>query len=427
MGVYERHKLSNGTRVLTAPVPTAQSVSCVVLLAAGSRYETAETNGIAHFAEHMFFKGTERRPTSRAISGEIDGIGGEFNAFTGKEYTGYYVKCAAATRDVALDVLVDMLRHSTFDPEEIEREKGVIVEEMNMYFDTPRDFIGGVYEELLYGDQPLGWHIIGRKETVRSATQETFREYLDRWYRPARMVVGVGGQIGDGLLPRLEELLGDLEPRETDEPRPFELNGAAAANGGPRVTVHHKASDQAHLVLGVRSRPLVHPDRYVLQLLATVLGGGMSSRLFTEVRERRGLAYYVYGSNHSYTDAGSLAAQAGVDIDRIDQAVETILRELRGMAEEPVPSDELEKARAFAKGRFVLGLESPHAQLMFGLRREVLEGAPTEPADVLAALDAVTAEDIQRVAQELIGGGGLHLAVIGPFEDAERFERLLVA
>ena len=185
VGVFERFSLENGLRVLTAPMPHAQSVSCFVMLAAGSRYETAETNGIAHFAEHMFFKGTERRPTARDIAGEIDAIGGEFNAFTGKEYTGYYVRCAAETRDTALDVLVDMLRNSSFDPEEIEREKGVIIEEMNMYFDTPRDFIGGVYESLLYGDQPLGWDIIGRKETVRGATRETFTR-LHRQVVPAR-------------------------------------------------------------------------------------------------------------------------------------------------------------------------------------------------------------------------------------------------
>jgi predicted Zn-dependent peptidase len=419
VGVFERATLSNGLRVLTAPQPHAQSVSCVVMLAAGSRYETAETNGIAHFAEHMFFKGTERRPTARDIAGEVDGIGGEFNAFTGKEYTGYYVRCAAATRDTALDVLVDMLRNSSFDPAEIEREKGVIVEEMNMYFDTPRDFIGGTYESLLYGDQPLGWDIIGRKETVRGATRETFLDYVDRWYRPDRMVVGVGGQIGDGLLPRLEELLGDLEPRETGSPAPVAL----PANGS-RVKVHTKQSDQAHLVLGVRSRPLVDPDRYVLQLLATVLGGGMSSRLFTEVRERRGLAYYVFGTNHAYTDAGSLHAQSGVDINRIDDAVKTIVEQFRLLASAPVPSDELEQARNFAKGRFVLQLESPHGTIMFGLRREVLEGEAAEPTDVLAALDAVTAEDIQRVAQDVLESG-FRLAVIGPFDDAERFEQLL--
>src|ERR671932_1350890 len=212
---FERHALPNGLRVLTAPMPQLPSVACVIMFAAGSRYETPDTSGIAHFSEHMFFKGTERRPTARDIGSEVDGIGGEFNAFTGKEYTGYYVKCAAEFRDTALDVLVDMLRHSKFDSAEIEREKGVIVEEMNMYFDTPRDFIGGVYDELLYGDQPLGWDIIGRKETVRGATRETFLEYLARWYKPGRMVVGIGGRIGDGLVERLEELLGDLPAGET--------------------------------------------------------------------------------------------------------------------------------------------------------------------------------------------------------------------
>ena len=419
MAVFERHTLANGLRVLTAPMPQAQSVSCFVMLAAGSRYETAETNGIAHFAEHMFFKGTERRPTARDIAGEIDAIGAEFNAFTGKEYTGYYVRCAADTRDTALDVLVDMLRRSKFDPNEIEREKGVIVEEMNMYFDTPRDFIGGVYENLLYGDQPLGWDIIGRKETVRSATRETFTDYVGRWYRAERMVVGVGGKVGDGLAERLEALLGDTAAGAPDGPPAAEL-----PSNGSRVRVHTKASDQAHLVLGVPSRPLRDPDRYVLQLLANVLGGGMSSRLFTEVRERRGLAYYVFSTNHSYTDTGSLYAQSGVDINRIDDAVRTIVEQFRLLASEPVPTDELEKARNFTKGRFVLQLESPHGTIMFGLRREVLEGRAEEPQDVLAGLDAVTGEDVQRVAQEILASG-FHLAVIGPFDDVDRFEQLL--
>ena len=421
MPVFERTTLSNGIRLLTAPVPQAKSVSCFVMFAAGARYEEREESGIAHFAEHMFFKGTERRPTARDIATEIDGIGGEFNAFTGKEYTGYYVKCAAETRDIALDVLVDMLRNSRFDPKEIDREKGVIVEEMNMYFDTPRDFIGGVYENLLYGDQPLGRDIIGTKETVRAATRDTFTSFIDRWYRPERTVVGLGGLIGDGLADRLEELLGSSEARPTGLPEPVVI----PANGSS-VRVHTKQSDQAHIVLGARSYPLGHPDRYVLQLAATVLGGGMSSRLFTEVRERRGLAYYVFGTNQSYTDAGSLYAQAGVDINRIDDAVTTIAAELRRIAGEPVPAGELEKARAFAKGRFVLGLESPHGTIMFGLRREVLQGAAEEPEDVLAGLDAVTGEDVQRVAEDVLGGR-LHLAVIGPFDDAERFERLLTA
>jgi predicted Zn-dependent peptidase len=423
VSVYERTTLPNNLRLLSSSMDHAQSVTVMIMLAAGSRYETRETNGIAHFAEHMFFKGTERRPTARDIAGEVDAIGGEFNAFTGKEYTGYYVKCAAEHAPVALDVLVDMLRHSRFEADEIEREKGVIVEEMNMYFDTPRDYIGGVYESLLYGDQPLGWDIIGLKETVRGATRETFLDYLGRWYKPSRMVVGLGGKVDAALRAEIEARLGDLEDAETGRPAPADVPEA----NGPRVKVHTKTSDQAHLCLGVPSYPLNHPDRYALQLVATVLGGGMSSRLFTEVRERRGLAYYVFGTNHSYTDAGSLFAQAGVDINRIDDAVSTVAAELKRIAGEEVPSDELEKARNFAKGRFVLQLESPHGTIMFGLRREVLEGRAAEPQEVLDGLDAVTAADVQRVAQDLLGTNGLNLGLIGPFEDAERFEKLLAA
>jgi predicted Zn-dependent peptidase len=418
---FERTTLSNGLRVLTAPMPQAKSVACFVMVAAGSRYETRESNGIAHFAEHMFFKGTERRPSARDIAGEIDSIGGEFNAFTGKEYTGYYVKCAAEHRDVALDVLVDMLRHSKFDPEEIEREKGVIVEEMNMYFDTPRDYVDSVYDHLLYGDQPLGWDIIGTKETVRAATRETFLDYLDSWYRAPRMVAGVGGAVGNDVAGRLEELLGDVPNGATGNPGRVELH-----QSGPQVKVFSKTSDQAHLRFGVPSYPIDHPDRYALGLLATILGGGMSSRLFTEVRERRGLAYYVYGYNQGYTDTGTLFSQAGVDINRIEDAVTTIAAEFGRISAEPVAADELEKARNYAKGRLVLSLEDPKGMIMFGLRGEVLENRIREPDEVLAGYDAVTAEDVQRVARDIVREERLNLALIGPFdEDGDRFAKLL--
>jgi predicted Zn-dependent peptidase len=418
---FDRSTLSNGTRVLTAAMPHAQSVSCFVMFAAGSRYERREESGIAHFAEHMFFKGTERRPTARDIATEIDAIGGEFNAFTGKELTGYYVKCAAETRDVALDVLVDMLRNSRFDADEIEREKGVIVEEMNMYADTPRSYVGNVWERHLYGDQPLGWDIIGTEETVRAATRDTFLGYLERWYRPERTVVGIGGRVGEDLHERLESMLGAIDPATTGTAEPVVLS-----ENGSAVRIHTKQSDQAHVVVGARSYPHGHPDRYAVQLLATVLGGGMSSRLFTEVREKRGLAYYVFCGNNSYADAGALSAQAGVDLDRIDEAIETIVAELRRAAAESVPAEELEKARAFAKGRFVLGLESPHATIMFGLRRELLEGQAVEPEEILAGLDAVTADDVQRVATDILGKH-LRLALIGPFDEPERFEQLVAA
>jgi predicted Zn-dependent peptidase len=422
VGTFERSTLSNGTRVLTAPMDHAQSVSCFVMFAAGSRYERREESGIAHFAEHMFFKGTERRPTARDIATEIDSIGGEFNAFTGKELTGYYVKCATETRDVALDVLVDMLRNSRFDSEEIEKEKGVILEEMNVYLDTPQRYVGNVYDRLLYADQPLGWDILGTRETIEGATRDTFTSYLGTWYHPERIVVGVGGRLGDGLLERLEELLGDMAPQETGAAAQVEL----PPDGSP-VLLHTKQSEQAHLVLGVRSYELGHPRRYALQLLSVVLGGGMSSRLFTEVRERRGLSYYVHAANGAYTDTGTLYTGAGVDVSRIDEAISTIIGELRKVAAEPVPADELEKARGYAKGRFVLRLESPQAMIQFGLRREVLENQLEEPDDVLRELDAVTAEDIQEVARELLDGTRLYLAVVGPFDDPARFETLLAA
>jgi predicted Zn-dependent peptidase len=421
MSVYERHTLSNGLRVLTAPLGHAKSVACYIMLAAGSRYENASNRGIAHFAEHMFFKGTERRPTARDLSMEVDTIGGEFNAFTSKEFTGYYIRCAGEQRDTALDVLVDMLRNSKFDADELEREKGVIVEEMNMYVDTPRDYVSSVYEELVFGANPLGWETLGTKDTIKAATRETFLDYLGEWYTPPRIVVGVAGAVGNDLLPTLEGLLGDMTGEDAGAPAPAAVGRSTA----PPVRLHRKDSDQANVCIGVPSYPLAHPDRYALQLLGTVLGTGMSSRLFLEVRERRGLAYYVYALNSPFTDAGTLFSQAGVDLNRAEEAVEVIATEFRKLADEVVPAQELEKARALAKGRFVLQTESPNGLIMFGLRREVLEGRAAEPEDVLAGLDAVTAEDVQRVAQDVIGSQGMRCAVIGPFDDASVFEKLL--
>ena len=314
-----------------------------------------------------------------------------------------------------------MMRHSRFDEDEIEREKGVIVEEMNMYFDTPRDYLNGLYEQLLYGDQPLGWDIIGRKETVRGATRQSFLDYIGRWYQPTRLVIGVGGRLDGDLLARVEELAAEFPPGEMPGPDLVRLDG----DGGPRVTVNTKQSDQAHVSVGVRSYPLVHPDRYALQLLSTILGGGMSSRLFTEVRERRGLAYYVFGVNNSYTDVGSLYAQAGVDINRIDEAVTTIVGELRRIADEAGPRRRAREGAELREGAF----RAPDREPRTGRSCSACGARCSRPGrradEVLEALDAVTAEDIQRVAQDVIGRDALHLAVIGPFDDADRFERLL--
>jgi predicted Zn-dependent peptidase len=411
--MFETRTLTNGVRVLAAPMRDAPSVAVVVGVAAGSRYERPEAAGIAHFAEHMFFKGTTRRPTARDIAGEIDGIGGEFNAFTGKELTGYYVKCAAESAAIALDVLSDMLLDSRFDAEEIEREKGVIVEEINMYLDTPRDLIGQVWDEVRYGDSPLGRPIIGTKETVRAATRQTFLDYLADWYRPERLVIGLGGAVDESLLREAEARFGGLEAVPTP-PRP---ETRLPAPEGPAVHVERRDSDQAHIVLGAGGLPLDHPDRYVMSVLQTVLGGGMSSRLFTEVRERRGLAYYVFASHSAYTDAGSLVVRAGVDTGRAGLAVETITAELRRLVSEPVEDAELSKAKRYLSGRLVLGLEEPRGTIMFGLRRLLLEGRTAELAEVQAGVEAVTAADVQRLAAEVMRPEAITLAAIGPLDE----------
>ena len=371
------------------------------MLAAGSRYETAETNGIAHFAEHMFFKGTERRPTARDIAGEIDAHRRRVQRLHRQGVHGLLRQVRRRDRDVALDVLVDMLRHSKFDAEEIEREKGVIVEEMNMYFDTPRDFIGGVYEELLYGDQPLGWDI----DRPQGDGARGHARDVPRLHRP---LVPAGAAWSSASAARSATTCpsGSRSCSATSSRATPAAPAAAAAPSRERrarAASTTKASDQAHLVprraAACRS---AHPDRYALQLLATVLGGGMSSRLFTEVRERRGLAYYVFGVNHSYTDAGSLYSQAGVDIDaRSTRRSTTIvaraaqdrrragagrraregaqLRQgpLRAPAREPAGDDHVRPAARGARGR----------------------GRPSRRT-CSPASTRVTAEDVQRVAQD---------------------------
>jgi predicted Zn-dependent peptidase len=417
--VYERRDLANGIRVLSAPMGHAQSTAVFVMVNAGSRYETPETMGSAHFCEHMLFCGTPRRPTVRALTGEVDAIGGLFNATTAKEWTFYWIKCASEYAEQALDVLADMIRNALFEPSEIEREKGVIVEELRAIYVTPRDYIDDVFEELIYGETPLGRRTIGTEETVNAATRESLTDFVQRLYEPSRILVGLAGHVDDAILAKVDEKFGDLESRPTPKPEP-----PPAPNGGPRVRLETKAADQANLALGAPAYPLSHPDRYALQLFSTVLGGGMSSRLPEEITMQRGLAYSISVFNQAHTDTGSVWAQAGVNVDKIDDAITAIAAELRRMADEPVPADELEKARTYTKSRFVFSIETPQGILRHALRRLTLEGEAAEPAEILAGVDAVTADDVQRVARDVLADG-LWLAMIGPYDDAARFEQLI--
>ena len=418
MRVFERSELANGVRIVSAPMGHAQSTACFVMFTAGARHEAIEVHGLAHFVEHMLFTGTPRRPSVRALTGEVDAIGGLINAGTGREWTQYYVKCASEYGKQALDVLADMVQNSLFEESEIEREKGVIVEELRGRLDTPRDLVDELLEELLYGDTTLGRMRLGKEETIRAVTREQCLDFVGRFYEPSRTVVGLAGRVDDALLETVQEFFGNLEPRPADDPEPIALDG------DKRVTLDTRPVDQAQLCLGMRAHPVAHPDRYAIQLLTTVLGGGMSSRLTEELVMRRGLAYSMFVIHHSHSEAGAVWAQGGLNVDKIDDAIATIVTELRRVAEEQVPAAELDKARNYTKGRFVFSIETPQGMLNYALKREALEREIPEPDEIVAAYDAVTADDVQRVAGDVLAGG-FYLALIGPYDDPDRFEALI--
>ncbi len=419
--MYKKTTLKNGLRIITAPMPQVKSVTALILVGAGSRYETKKTNGIAHFAEHMFFKGTKKRPAARAISMTIDGVGGVINAFTGQEYTGFWVKAAATHLNLALDVLTDMILDSKFDSKEINRERGVITEEINLYLDTPSSYVGDLFMRALYGDHPLGWDIAGQKKVIKKVSRQDFLSYLRSLYHPNNMVVSLAGDLdGPEAQKEVEKFLGRLKKTKSASFEPFEKS-----QNKPQLKVKFKRTDQAHFCLGFPAYPIGHKDRYALSVLNSVLGVGMSSRLFIEVRERRGLAYYSYSSVGTHLDTGFLVAQSGVDIKRINEAIKVILSEFDKLRNKKVGAKEFAKAKEIIKGRLVLGLEDSQAVANFFGGQELLEKKIKTPEQVIKKIDAVTASDVQRVARDIFVNKGLNLAVIGPFKDKGKFEKIL--
>lgn len=409
----------NKLRVLTAGMKSVKSATVLLLVKAGSRYETKELNGIAHFAEHMFFKGTEKRPTAVEIASLIDGLGAEFNAFTSKEYTGFYIKAASSHLELVTEVLSDMLLNSKFDQEEINRERNVIGEELRMYLDTPMRYVGDVYEMLLYGDQPLGWDTVGTLESLANINREDFLSYNSKYYLGPNMIFVVGGDINAEKGKVLaEKYLSGLP--SSDSPT---FNEVKFAQNKPATKIFLKESEQAHLVLGVRSFPRGNADRYKLMVLNSILGSSMSSRLFIQLRERRGLAYYVRSGNEEYFDAGSFAAQAGVEPKNIDEAIKVILDEFGKIASEAPGDEELIKAKESLKGRLVLELEdSREVSTLFGLQ-QLLEEEIRTPETIMSEIDKVTASQVSEVAKKIFVNEGLNLAVIGPFKHEDRFTK----
>lgn len=393
----------------------------MILAGSGSRYETRENNGIAHFLEHMFFKGAKKYKNTKEVSEAIDSIGGEFNAFTGKEYVGYYVKVAGKNKGIAMDVLSDMLINAKLDPEEINRERGVILEEYNMYQDTPMHQIGWDFERLIYGDQPMGWDQIGTKEVIANVKRKDFEEYRNKLYCPDNIVVAIAGDNKhEDVLKEVEKLFTFGEGKKSAVCEPFK--GYATDS---RIYLRNKKTEQAHIQIGFTGYPEPHKDYYNAKILSIILGGNMSSRMFLSVRERQGLAYYISSSVDGYTDSGALTTNAGVCLDGIEKAITAIMGEYKRIAEEDVPEKELKKAKEFLKGKLILRLEDSEEYAHLLSKFELLYGKVKTPEEIFKEIDRVEVKDISRVAKELFIPEKLYMAVIGPYEDEEKFIKLL--
>ena len=421
MAVSPGHRLHDlgGARLVTAAMPARSSASLVLLFAVGSRHESHDLGGISHFIEHLVFKGTDRRPSAKEIAEAIEGIGGVMNAQTDKEATAYWARVPADRLDLAVDVLLDMVTSPRLTPDDVERERLVILEEIKMYQDQPQDYVHSLYEELMFPEHALGWDITGSLESVGSISRDQLLAHLRDHYLPRNLVVGVTGGVD-------EERARDLVAANLHLTSPGGPPAALLAPGPldrPQVHLHKKKTEQAHIVLGTRGISYLDPDRYTLDLINTMLGEGMSSRLFLEIRETRGLAYDVHSYTSKHEDSGYFAVYVGVDPKNAEQAVAAAAAELRKMVELEVPAAELTKAKEFTKGRLRLGLESTNAMASWLSQQLLLTGVINTVEDVVAAVDEITAEDIQRVARRVLGGA-LQVAVIGPFASDAGFKAI---
>lgn len=413
--------LSNGIRVLFVPMPESMAATVLVLVATGSKYETAELSGISHFLEHLCFKGTTRRPRAIDISRELDALGAQYNAFTSHEYTGYYAKVDWRHFHTALDVVSDIYTASTFPDAEIQKEKGVIVEEIRMYRDLPHYRVHDVYRKLLYGNQPAGWDIAGTEQTVMSFTRDDFVRYHQGHYVTESTVLVVAGRFDErAVWDDAERLFGSLPQSAALPKQPVMID-----RSGARVAVEEKGSDQAHLVLGVRTFDTYDARNPALRVIASLLGGGMSSRLFEKLRNELGICYYVSVDADSYTDHGSLDIAAGVDTARIAIAVEAIIDQLMLLTTQTVSPGELQKAKDYLVGSLALSLETSSDMASYFGGQAVLKKPIQTASDVAERISAVTADDVQRLAREIFVKGQVYAALVGPGMTAEQLASVL--
>ncbi len=415
---YNKTTLANGLRVITAPHKDSLAITLLVLVEAGSKYETKEINGLSHFLEHMCFKGTKKRPTALHISGELDGIGASYNAFTGQEYTGYYAKAEKHHLDKVIDLVSDLYLNPVFDEREIEKEKGVIVEELNMYEDLPPNKVAELFDELLYGDQPAGWPVGGKKEIIRKLNREDFTKYRGAHYVAGATAVILAGNFDEKeTIKKLEKAFKDMPSGKKEG----KLK-TAEKQTKPKVLLFNKNVDQTHLVLGCRAFSVFDDRRFALDVLADALGGGMSSRLFQTVREKLGAAYYVKAATGYQTDCGVLYIKAGIDHSKIDIVLKAILEQVQNFADKKISAAELQRAKDHLSGNLILELETSDAQAMFYGGQEILTKSLMTPEDLLNKIRAVTAEAVTAVAQDIFKNNRLNLAVIGPMKNDEDLE-----
>lgn len=427
---YHKDVLNNGLTLVRVPMMGAKSLTVLALVRVGSRYEDPHIGGISHFLEHMVFKGTQNYPTAQDVAGVVDAIGAEFNAFTGKEYTGYWVKSASKDVDVALNVVSDMLLTPQLREEDIEREKGVIVEEMRMYEDTPMRHIGDVFERMFFEGSRLGEDIIGTRESVRGITRNDFVHHIQTWYGLHNVVLMI---VGDSEVVEKEKLIKDVEKyfdKKSDHERATVADHTF--KGSPisqkqKIIVDYKKTEQAHFVLAFPGIKRTDPDRSVLSVLSILLGGNMSSRLFSEVREKRGLSYYVHTDQDYYNDTGIFSAAAGVDPSRVEEAVKVTFEEFCAVVngKKPITAEEVKKAKDFAVGHLVLGMEdSGSVAESYGFR-ELLEGRILMLDEIIARIMKVSLDDVNAMAKRLIKPEEVRFAMIGPFKEDQKFKKIL--
>lgn len=421
--MFKKTIFENGLRLITAPMENSNSVTCMILVGAGSKYETKDINGISHFLEHMFFKGTKNRPTTLSISETLDSVGGEYNAFTSKEITGFWAKVDKRHADTALDWLSDIFLNSKFDEKEMEKEKGVIIEEVNMYLDTPTAYVGDLWEELLYGDQPAGWKVIGEKTNIMAFDKQKLLDYYKSHYSPKNTIVVVAGYIDcKGIEQKVRNYFKDIK-----DALPKPKLAVEEFQKEPAILLQNKKTDQTHFCLGARAYNLFDKRRYALALLAVILGGNMSSRLFIKIRERNGLAYSIHTSTDIFTDTGYLMTQAGIDRKNLEKSVKFILEEYKDLKNKKITEKELQKAKDYIKGTMALSLDASDRQASFYGLQELLEKNIFSPEEKFAEIDAVCADDIKKVAEDIFLPEKINLAVLGPVdeEDHERIKKLL--